>query len=66
MNKIQVQTLIPYEQSTNKGDKMNGRAIIIAALIIFKIIGVASRAKAEDVYIFYDFDSINEQTEQVR
>ena len=50
----------------NKGDKMNGRAIIIAALIIFKIIGVASRAKAEDVYIFYDFDSIYEQTEQVR
>ena len=45
---------------------MNGRAIIIAALIIFKIIGVASRAKAEDVYIFYDFDSIYEQTEQVR
>ena len=50
----------------NKGDKMNGRAIIIAALIIFKIIGVASRAKAEDVYIFYDYDSIYKQTEQVR
>ena len=50
----------------NKGDKMNGRAIIIAVLILFKVIGVASRAKAEDVYIFYNFDSINEQTEQVR
>ena len=45
---------------------MNGRAIIIAALIIFKIIGVASRAKAEDVYIYYNFNGINEQTEQVR
>ena len=50
----------------NKGDKMNGRAIIIAVLILFKVIGIASRAKAEDVYIFYDFDSIYEQTEQVR
>jgi len=45
---------------------MNGRAIIIAVLILFKVIGVASRAKAEDVYIYYNFDSINKQTEQVR
>ena len=45
---------------------MNGRAIIIAVLILFKVIGIASRAKAEDVYIFYDFDNIYEQTEQVR
>jgi len=29
---------------------MNGRAIIIAILILFKVIGIASRAKAEDVY----------------
>ena len=26
---------------------MNGRAIIIAVLILFKVIGIASRAKAE-------------------
>ena len=45
---------------------MNGRAIIIAVLILFKVIGIANRAKAEDVYIFYDFDSIYKQTEQVR
>jgi len=46
---------------------MNGRAIIIAALIIFKIIGVASRAKAEEPYIFYDFNAYEyEQVEQVR
>ena len=36
----------------NKGDKMNGRAIIIAVLILFKVIGIASRAKA-DTYKFY-------------
>ena len=50
---------------------MNGRAIIIAVLILFKVIGIASRAKAEnvymDVYIFHDLhNSIYEQTEQVR
>ena len=44
---------------------MNGRAIIIAALIVFKIIGVASRAKAEESYIFYDFNAYK-QTEQVK
>ena len=27
---------------------MNGRAIIIAVLIIFKVIGIASRAKADN------------------
>ena len=27
---------------------MNGRAIIIAVLILFKVIGIASRAKADD------------------
>ena len=50
----------------NKGDKMNGRAIIIAALIVFKIIGVASRAKAEEPYVFYDLNNAYEQTEKIK
>ena len=29
---------------------MNGKVIIITVLILFKVIGIASRAKAEDVY----------------
>ena len=34
---------------------MNGRAIIIAVLILFKVIGIASRAKA-DTYKFYSYE----------
>ena len=38
---------------------MNGRAIIIAILILFKVIGIASRAKADtykpqDDYLKYE------------
>ena len=58
----------------NKGDKMNGRAIIIAVLILFKVIGIASRAKAEDIYdytnwcgwgkTYYDYYDKNQYLEQ--
>ena len=36
---------------------MNGRAIIIVVLILFKVIGIASRAKA-DTYKFYSDENL--------
>ena len=37
---------------------MNGRAIIIAVLILFKVIGIASRAKADTYKLYSDENSI--------
>ena len=40
--------------NNKKRDKMNGRVIIITVLILFKVIGIASSAKAEDVHLHED------------